>query len=771
LNFSACLDALDESEARDRIRNVEKTFGDTYGWLFKRTVDFEDWLNGKPKSTVYWIRGKPGSGKSTVMKFALQHNRTRQLLKEYSDSTWIVAGFFFHDRGSNIQKSVQGLLFEILFQVLTQRRDLIDLVLSTFPKFLKLSRSGGGATHATMTWTLEDVKDALLFIASQQSTTVNMALFIDALDEHSGDHRELLNTLDGLIDRARSENFRLRLCVASRPENIFQHTFGNAPGFTIHKMTEGDIRQFATGRIQPKLSSDLEPAAAAHLEALVEEVIAKAEGVFIWVKLVVDELIEGLCEGDSIEELRNILSVIPSELEGLYRRAIQRCPRSSPHQRAKHRLESSTLFRIALCSSRAYQIDYFLEVANSIMSGQCLSASTNGFWVAQARRRLDSRSAGLLEVVWDSRDGNVVQFIHQTVKDFMRKPAGLSTVYEETDGSQEGGHVLLLRYYADGITKRRPDADDKLGPEFLYHIHRAESTYDKPSLHHIETLVREQSEAARFESVLNILRTMTGFRTFSDAIAAARDTQLTVLMIAACGCLPLSLEEKLQTCSEVAKMNGGVLLAGAVWGSKRFGVRDQHMCIRVMELLFDIGIGPDTPFQGFTAISRYFQAEIFVPGGLPNHFQGWGIFNICSGNGPFRKLLFSRGADPNQKVSSARGEEPLLTVVLLSPFSRDDLETLLRAGADPSTPDSFGYTSLFYAICQNDQKAVKLLLAYGADPSSLNTRGLSALNPDMQYYVRISDPLGAYKFVNYNKFVENCISMHSLFIPKPSMPN
>lgn len=38
------------------------------------------------------------------------------------------------------------------------------------------------------------------------------------------------------------------------------------------------------------------------LSSLIEDVIDKAEGVSLWVRLVNDELIEGLCEGDSIEE-------------------------------------------------------------------------------------------------------------------------------------------------------------------------------------------------------------------------------------------------------------------------------------------------------------------------------------------------------------------------------------------------------------------------------------------------------------------------------------
>ncbi|KKZ67414.1 hypothetical protein EMCG_06942 [[Emmonsia] crescens] len=95
-----------------------------------------------------------------------------------------------------------------------------------------------------MEWTVDDVKESLLFVTAQSDVHVNIALFIDALDERTGDHRELLSLLHNLSKHARSANFRLRLCLASRPENIFQDAFTHAPGFAIPDMTKENIRQY-----------------------------------------------------------------------------------------------------------------------------------------------------------------------------------------------------------------------------------------------------------------------------------------------------------------------------------------------------------------------------------------------------------------------------------------------------------------------------------------------------------------------------------------------
>lgn len=95
-----CLRSLHSLEAQSRFEDIQPAYDETYNWLFDRQVGFEDWLAGKNPSNFYWIQGKPGSGKSTVMKFAMNHHLTRKLLRKYNDNFWVVAGFFFHDRGT-----------------------------------------------------------------------------------------------------------------------------------------------------------------------------------------------------------------------------------------------------------------------------------------------------------------------------------------------------------------------------------------------------------------------------------------------------------------------------------------------------------------------------------------------------------------------------------------------------------------------------------------------------------------------------------------------
>ncbi|KAL9092274.1 MAG: hypothetical protein Q9165_004448 [Trypethelium subeluteriae] len=90
-----CLETLYSREAKSRFEDIEPTYRETYNWLFNREVGFEDWLEGKISSNIYWIQGKPASGKSTLMKFAMTSDLIREFLKHYDENYWVIAGFFF----------------------------------------------------------------------------------------------------------------------------------------------------------------------------------------------------------------------------------------------------------------------------------------------------------------------------------------------------------------------------------------------------------------------------------------------------------------------------------------------------------------------------------------------------------------------------------------------------------------------------------------------------------------------------------------------------
>lgn len=83
-----------------RQNTMSKAANDTCGWLHDHST-FKAW---QEKLGMIWIKGNPGTGKSTLMKYTI-----RRFEREMPESTLVIK-FFFHGRGSELQKSLLGLL-------------------------------------------------------------------------------------------------------------------------------------------------------------------------------------------------------------------------------------------------------------------------------------------------------------------------------------------------------------------------------------------------------------------------------------------------------------------------------------------------------------------------------------------------------------------------------------------------------------------------------------------------------------------------------------
>jgi hypothetical protein len=107
----------------------------TFEWVFQETSEgqrpwdnFADWL--REGNGTYWINGKAGSGKSTLMRFIYESPQTQQDLQKWAGSTpFMSAGYFFWNSGTREQRSQAGLLCSLLHEVLSHRPALIPIIL------------------------------------------------------------------------------------------------------------------------------------------------------------------------------------------------------------------------------------------------------------------------------------------------------------------------------------------------------------------------------------------------------------------------------------------------------------------------------------------------------------------------------------------------------------------------------------------------------------------------------------------------------------------
>ena len=277
--------------------------------------NFVTWLEHGEE--IYWLNGKPGSGKSTLMRYIteeiFQNSVSKEALTKWADGTEIVTvSLFFWGLGNTaLQKNHQGMLQSLLFQIADQRQDLIPLMMD---RQVSSAHARGESLQPLPIheWTVRRLRAVLEQLLLHKPPSVSFCFFIDGLDEFIGDDDQLIETIR-LLNKAS----RTKVCVSSRPEQIFRQGFSNSPQIRLQDLNHGDIVRAATDGLLPVLMGQF-PRSEAAIYTLIRSVISKAQGVFLWLDLVAKDIRRGARNGDNIGELERRVELTPNTIQGLY---------------------------------------------------------------------------------------------------------------------------------------------------------------------------------------------------------------------------------------------------------------------------------------------------------------------------------------------------------------------------------------------------------------------------------------------------------------------
>jgi hypothetical protein len=303
------LKSLHFKQIKERHSDIPDAHRSTLEWIFDPSggVNFTAWLTSEKVSDgIYWITGKAGSGKSTLMKFIQRHPKTYELLLQGSPGQEvIIATHYFWSAGTSLQKSQAGLFRTLLFQIFSQSPAMIPLV---------ASNRWEGSLFATLeSWSRDELLAAFKNLAIvRPAEKLKFCLFVDGLDEYDGDHRELAE-----VFRLLSQSPHLKLCLSSRPWQDFVDAFGESEWcLRVQELTKGDIKRYIKDNLEKeKRFLQLQRRDQIGARELARQIQDMAHGVFLWVYLVVRSLIRGLVNHDKMEDLLRRLNDLPSELE------------------------------------------------------------------------------------------------------------------------------------------------------------------------------------------------------------------------------------------------------------------------------------------------------------------------------------------------------------------------------------------------------------------------------------------------------------------------
>ena len=366
-----------------------------------------DWLSSS--NGVYWISGKPGSGKSTLVNYLTHNDRMVSKLRQTSAVDWIVLRFFFDFRGhKGVTNSFEGLLRSLLHQLVEAMPHTDVLGLQDREK------------APICGWPEYRLRDALRITLA--SAKKGVCILVDGLDEYEGSVLTLIQFLKSLATSKDSQETPVKICVSSRPEPVPSQLLQHFPHMSMSDHNTLGIRSYCLLALEESEPVDREGLNTSQLSRIIAE---RSEGVFLWARFALEELRVGHCSGETFNEMLERLDSIPNNLEEMYDRMLGRM-----EPLAKR--EGMVMLQLVCFAQRNLSWQEHLQatefaMGKDVFSGEHMYGGKNSANMSKMRstyaQRVRARAVGFLEFVPEESlyhtETTSVKLIHRSVSTYL----------------------------------------------------------------------------------------------------------------------------------------------------------------------------------------------------------------------------------------------------------------------------------------------------------------------------------------------------------------
>jgi len=394
-----CLDINDGYD--DDFQRVDsERIGGSCAWIEQRK-SFQSWRDSS-EPQMFWLAAKPGTGKSIMSGFAIKH--LTELNKDCQ--------FYFFTYGDKSKFGIGLLLRSIAWQMSCKHRIVFDYVLKQCKKDAHLA----AADYRTIWRKLFLDGIFRLHLPTQQY------LVIDALDECVNDAE-----LVPLLVKAAEVN-ALRVFLTSR--NTFD-MYGILYPATLSIISENIPPESAIADIELYIHANLHnlpalgPDKDRARELMMQSILKKSNGCFLWVRLVLSEL----RRVHTAEEVRQVLEDVPSDMDELYSRILDTM--SSTLKRGKPLTKA--ILAWTACASRPLTTDELHEALQLDINDS----------IDSVERSISSTCGHLVEI---DKATSRVQMVHQTAREFLIRPNNRSEFASERRECHRRLAMVCLKY-------------------------------------------------------------------------------------------------------------------------------------------------------------------------------------------------------------------------------------------------------------------------------------------------------------------------------------
>ncbi|KAI4250807.1 MAG: hypothetical protein LQ352_005234 [Teloschistes flavicans] len=437
-------------------------------WLLQKHT-FIDWKSSS-SSSILWIHGIPGSGKSKLMATLIQGVLND---KSKSPTTSAFAYFYCSKDSAETQRADPDEIMRALLKQLSCFDATQPIHTAVAREYEEKRRDADEDGSDPLRLSLGDCRDIILELTSQSPAII----MIDALDECDPKRRhKLLHTLSSIVQN--SSNL-VKIIISSRDDADIVCRLNSVPNVYIRSSDNGDdVDRFIDHELE-KAIDDQRLLKGRVPEYLKKQILlalkTHANGMFLWASL----QIQNLCDPERMLITRDVEDALlrpPPTLFQSYSDIMERIDRIAPHGRhlakktlrwllcAREPLTETTLTQLLAFASRIEPSDeQYTEPSdlpncsqNTILKDEILSICCN------------------LVIL----DQDVFRFAHASVQDFLQTQPGFE-LQEINLEVAEDSLSFLLTCWQDSA----PVQDVTLGKFSQYAVNYWLKHYSELDLH------------------------------------------------------------------------------------------------------------------------------------------------------------------------------------------------------------------------------------------------------------------------------------------------
>ena len=380
----------------------------TCGWIIHEPI-IQSWLDESLESRVVWFNASPASGKSILATQIIDYLRHANHLYQY----------YFFKFGDQTKRSPNAMLRSFAYQIAQQ----VPLFQSNL---IELSTGGLRMEKSDSTLIWQRLFESILFKIEMPRP---LYWVIDALDE-----AESPRLLLDLLRSVATSRTTIRILFFSRKTESLVLAFDRLSGRIPVQSLEMVGHDFNLIDIRTLVSEDIKymRGSAELKEQVASKIITRASGNFLWVRLVLEEILG--CHTE--EAIQETLDEIPSDMNELYQRMELAIANNS---KRGDRFLAQTLLQWAICGQRSLTLKELSEA---------LRPEFPAF--LDLERTIRDVCGQFIQV---NQAGQVVM-VHQTARDYI-----LQTANDEICVKPKRTHEKLFMKTASALL------DVKLGPK------------------------------------------------------------------------------------------------------------------------------------------------------------------------------------------------------------------------------------------------------------------------------------------------------------------